>query len=66
MSAWVRLIGAATVVYGPGDIDWAHSADERVSLEATERVAHVLVQATEAAYFQAEGSAPAGAGATPG
>ncbi|TDT41483.1 acetylornithine deacetylase [Halospina denitrificans] len=47
MSAWVRLTGAATVVYGPGDIDWAHSADERVSLDATERVAHVLVQATE-------------------
>jgi len=47
MSAWVRLTGASTVVYGPGDIDWAHSADERVSLEATEKVAHVLVQATE-------------------
>ncbi len=47
MSAWVRLTGAATVVYGPGDIDWAHSADEQVSLEATVQVAHVLVQATE-------------------
>lgn len=47
MSAWVRLTGAATVVYGPGDIYWAHAADERVSLEATARVAQVLVQATE-------------------
>ncbi len=47
MSAWVRLTGASTVIYGPGDIYWAHSADERVSLEATQKVSRVLVRTVE-------------------
>lgn len=48
MAGWVRIAGAATVMYGPGDIDQAHSANERVSLDATERTARVLVRATSA------------------
>ncbi len=47
MSGWVRLAGVPTVLYGPGDIEWAHAADETASLDATERVARVLVEATE-------------------
>jgi acetylornithine deacetylase len=47
MSAWVRLTNASTVIYGPGDIYWAHSADEQVSLKATQQVARVLTRATE-------------------
>jgi acetylornithine deacetylase len=47
MSGWLRLAGVPTVLYGPGDITRAHSANESVSLEVTEGVARALVQATE-------------------
>ncbi len=47
MSAWVRIGGVPTVVYGPGDIEQAHAPNEWVSLETTERVARTLVQATD-------------------
>lgn len=47
MSAWVRIGGVPTVVYGPGDIGQAHAANEWVSLATTEQVARVLVQATD-------------------
>lgn len=47
MSAWVRIGGVPTVVYGPGDIGQAHAPDEWVSLETTEQVARALVQAID-------------------
>ncbi|MDN5870566.1 MAG: ArgE/DapE family deacylase [Nitrococcus sp.] len=47
MSAWVRIGGVPTVLYGPGDIEQAHAANEWVSLETTEQVARALVQATD-------------------
>ncbi|WP_423823519.1 ArgE/DapE family deacylase [Salinisphaera sp. SPP-AMP-43] len=47
MSAWVRVGNVPTVVYGPGDIEQAHAADEWVSLSNTARVARALVIATE-------------------
>jgi acetylornithine deacetylase len=47
MAGWVRRAGVPTVLYGPGDIDLAHAADEWVSLETTAKVARVLVRATE-------------------
>lgn len=46
MSAWVRLAGIPTVLYGPGDIEQAHAADEWVSLSTTAQVARTLVRAT--------------------
>ncbi|MDZ7673786.1 MAG: ArgE/DapE family deacylase [Acidimicrobiales bacterium] len=48
MAGWVRLAGSPTVLYGPGAVEQAHATDERVSLDATERVARVLVRATTA------------------
>lgn len=48
MAGWVRLAGAPTVLYGPGSPEQAHAANERVSLDATERVAQVLVRTTSA------------------
>ncbi len=48
MAGWVRLAGAATVLYGPGNVDQAHATNERVSLDATERVSRVLVRTTSA------------------
>lgn len=48
MSAWVRLTGAPTVLYGPGEIEQAHATDESVSLEATIKVTQALVRATAA------------------
>lgn len=48
MAGWVRIAGAPTVLYGPGDIEEAHAANEHVSLDTTERVARVLVRATSA------------------
>lgn len=48
MAGWVRIGGAATVLYGPGDIGQAHSANEYVDLETTERVCRVQVRATTA------------------
>lgn len=47
MAGWVRRAGVPTVLYGPGDIDLAHAADEWVSLDTTVNVARVLVRATE-------------------
>jgi acetylornithine deacetylase len=47
MSGWVRHAGVPTVVYGPGDLKYAHSPNEQVSLTRTEQVARVLVRATE-------------------
>lgn len=48
MAGWVRLAGAPVVLYGPGAVDQAHATNERVSLDATERVARVLVRTTSA------------------
>ena len=45
MALWTRVGGAATVVYGPGDVAVAHAPDEHVSLEETETVAAVLLAA---------------------
>ncbi len=46
MAGWVRRAGVPMVIYGPGDIDLAHSADEWVSLRACENVARTLTVAT--------------------
>ncbi len=43
MALWVREAGAATVVFGPGDVSHAHAADERVSLRQATDVSEVLV-----------------------
>lgn len=48
MAGWVRRAGVPTVLYGPGDIDLAHAANEWVSLETTANVARVLTRATDA------------------
>lgn len=48
MSAWVRIGNTPTVLYGPGDIEQAHAANEWVSLETTAQVTRVLVRATSA------------------
>jgi acetylornithine deacetylase len=45
MALWTRVGGAATLVYGPGDVTHAHAADERVSLTETAQVAEALVDA---------------------
>ncbi len=45
MALWTREGGAATVVFGPGDVSNAHAADERVSLQQTVDVSKVLVEA---------------------
>jgi acetylornithine deacetylase len=47
MSGWIRLAGVPTVLYGPGEIDCAHSPNEWASLNATTRAAQVMVKATE-------------------
>ncbi len=47
MALWTRVGGAATLVYGPGEVIWAHAIDERVSMAETATVAGVLVDATE-------------------
>ncbi len=47
MSAWVRVAGVPCVVYGPGNIEQAHAANESVSLATTCQVARALVLATE-------------------
>ena len=44
MALWTRVGGAATVVYGPGDVSHAHAVDERVRLSEVADVAAVLVQ----------------------
>lgn len=48
MSAWIRLAETPTVLYGPGDLEQAHAANEWVSLSTTERVACALVRAASA------------------
>jgi acetylornithine deacetylase len=45
MALWTRVGGAATLVYGPGEVTWAHAVDERVSLAQTADVAEILVDA---------------------
>ena len=45
MALWIRQAGAATVVFGPGDVGNAHSVDERVELEETAVVVRTLVAA---------------------
>lgn len=45
MALWTRVGEAATLVYGPGNVTWAHAADERVSLAEAATVAGVLVDA---------------------
>jgi acetylornithine deacetylase len=43
MALWTRVGGAATLVYGPGEVKWAHADDERVSLSETVQVSKILV-----------------------
>jgi acetylornithine deacetylase/succinyl-diaminopimelate desuccinylase-like protein len=45
MALWIRVGGAAALVYGPGEVTRAHAADERVSIAETAAVADVLVEA---------------------
>ncbi len=47
MSGWIRIAGVPTVLYGPGEIECAHSPNEWASLETTHRSAQVMVKATE-------------------
>jgi acetylornithine deacetylase len=47
MSGWVRHTKTPTVIYGPGDIELAHAANEWVSLDATVQTSQVLVRAIE-------------------
>jgi len=47
MAGWVRRAGVPMVIYGPGDIELAHAADERVSLQACADVARTLSVATD-------------------
>jgi len=44
MALWTRVGGAATLVYGPGDVRHAHAVDERVSLDEIAAVGDVLVE----------------------
>jgi len=43
MALWARVGGAATLVYGPGEVKWAHADDERVSLSETVQVSKILM-----------------------
>lgn len=52
MAAWVSLAGVPTVLYGPGDIEWAHAADEHVSITTTRGVAEVLTETTDSLLRQ--------------
>lgn len=45
MALWTRVARAATLVYGPGEVTWAHAVDEQVSLSQTAEVAEILVDA---------------------
>ncbi len=45
MALWVREAGAATLVFGPGDVGHAHAVDEQVSLRQAADVGDVLVAA---------------------
>ena len=45
MALWTRIGGAATLVYGPGDVRNAHAADEHASLAEAGTVAAALVGA---------------------
>ena len=44
MALWTRVAGARTLVYGPGDVAQAHSADEWVSINDTVSVARVVFE----------------------
>lgn len=46
MAGWVRLADTPTVLFGPGELDLAHAADESVSLDCTVRVADAIEDAT--------------------
>ena len=54
MALWTRVGGAATLVYGPGNVSDAHAVDEHVSLEETGMVVRVLVETVE--RLQADGA----------
>lgn len=43
MALWTREAGAATVVFGPGDVSHAHAVDEQVKLQQVADVSRVLV-----------------------
>lgn len=45
MALWTRVGGVSTLVYGPGDVSWAHAVDERVSIAETTQVVEILVDA---------------------
>ncbi len=53
MALWTRVGGAATLVYGPGDVRRAHATDEHASLSEAEFVAEVLVDAVDRLQFEA-------------
>lgn len=44
MALWTRVGGAATLVYGPGDVRNAHAVDEHASLSEAETVATTLIE----------------------
>ncbi len=48
MYLWTEIGGAATLVYGPGDVRHAHAVDEQVSVREISTVAEVLVEAISA------------------
>jgi acetylornithine deacetylase/succinyl-diaminopimelate desuccinylase-like protein len=52
MAMWTRVGGAATLVYGPGDVSLAHAVDEHVSPAEAALVATVLIEAV--GYLHAE------------
>lgn len=49
MAGWVRRAEVPVVIYGPGDIELAHAADEWVSLDNCATVTRTLVRAHGAA-----------------
>jgi len=52
MAMWTRMGGAATLVYGPGDVSLAHAVDEHVSPAEAAVVAVVLIEAVERLHAQ--------------
>jgi len=47
MALWTRVGGAATLVYGPGDVSFAHAVDEAVDISEIGTVVDVLFETVE-------------------
>ena len=54
MALWTRVGGAATLVYGPGDVRTAHATDEQASLTEAATVVATLVEAVRRVQATAE------------